>query len=30
MTGLDFFPKLEDKTENELEKRVNLNSWLAK
>ena len=30
MTGIDFFPKLEDKTENELEKRVNLNSWLAK
>lgn len=30
MTGIDFFPKLEDKTENDLERSVNLNSWLAK
>ncbi|WP_026712783.1 DNA/RNA non-specific endonuclease [Flavobacterium daejeonense] len=29
-TGIDFFPKLEDKLENSLEKNVNLNSWLSK
>lgn len=30
MTGIDFFPKLDDKLENSLEKNVNLNTWLAK
>jgi len=30
ITGIDFFPKLEDKLENSLEKNVNLSSWLAK
>lgn len=30
ITGIDFFPKLQDKLENSLEKNVNLDSWLAK
>jgi len=30
ITGIDFFPKLEDSLENSLEKNVDLNSWLAK
>ncbi|MES2240962.1 MAG: DNA/RNA non-specific endonuclease [Bacteroidota bacterium] len=30
LTGIDFFPKLDDKIENSLEKNVGLNSWLAK
>lgn len=30
MTGIDFFPNLEDKLEDELEKNVDLHSWLAK
>lgn len=30
ITGIDFFPKLEDSLENSLEKKVDLNSWLAK
>lgn len=30
ITGIDFFPKLEDKLENNLEKNVNINSWFAK
>lgn len=30
ITGIDFFPKLEDRLENSLEKNVNLSSWLAK
>lgn len=30
ITGIDFFPQLEDKLENSLEKNVDLHSWLAK
>lgn len=30
ITGIDFFPKLEDKLENNLEKNVNISSWFAK
>ncbi|MFL9831295.1 DNA/RNA non-specific endonuclease [Flavobacterium sp. ST-87] len=30
MTGIDFFPKLDDSIENDLEKNVNLTSWIAK
>lgn len=30
MTGIDFFPKLDDRIENSLEKNVNLSSWLVK
>lgn len=30
ITGIDFFPKLDNKLENRLEKNVDLNSWLAK
>jgi endonuclease G len=30
ITGIDFFPKLEDSLENSLEKNVDLNSWLSK
>lgn len=30
VTGIDFFPKLEDELENNLEKNVDLNLWLAK
>ncbi|RVT73108.1 DNA/RNA non-specific endonuclease [Flavobacterium sufflavum] len=30
ITGIDFFPRLEDRLENSLEKNVNLNSWLSK
>ena len=30
ITGIDFFPKLEDKIENTLEKNVDVSSWLAK
>lgn len=30
ITGIDFFPKLEDQLENSLEKNVDLNLWLAK
>ena len=26
-TGIDFFPQLEDTIENQLESKVNLNSW---
>lgn len=30
ITGIDFFPKLEDKLESNLEKNVNISSWFAK
>lgn len=30
ITGIDFFPKLEDKLENNLEKNVNISSWFVK
>lgn len=30
VTGIDFFPKLENSIENSLEKNVDLNSWLGK
>ncbi|AOZ98718.1 DNA/RNA non-specific endonuclease [Flavobacterium commune] len=30
VTGIDFFPKLDDELENNLEKNVDLNLWLAK
>ncbi len=29
LTGIDFFPKLDDKIENSLEKEVNISSWLS-
>ncbi|MEL1240849.1 DNA/RNA non-specific endonuclease [Flavobacterium flavipallidum] len=29
LTGIDFFPRLDDKIENDLEKNVNINSWFA-
>lgn len=30
ITGIDFFPQLEDNLENSLEKNIDLHSWLAK
>ncbi|MNR68363.1 hypothetical protein D3C85_1928750 [compost metagenome] len=30
ITGIDFFPKLENNIENSLEKNVDLSSWLGK
>jgi endonuclease G len=30
MTGIDFFPELDDKLENNLEKRTDCNLWLFK
>lgn len=30
ITGIDFFPKLEDKLENNLENNINISSWFAK
>ncbi|MEO8252737.1 MAG: DNA/RNA non-specific endonuclease [Flavobacterium sp.] len=30
ITGIDFFPKLEDTLENSLEKKVDISSWLSK
>lgn len=30
LTGIDFFPQMDDSIENVLEKNVNLSSWLAK
>ena len=30
ITGIDFFPQLEDNLENSLEKKIDLHSWLAK
>ena len=30
ITGIDFFPKLEDKLENNLEKNLNISSWFDK